>query len=55
MLIPSKQAEFGIISDIDDTILHTGLVSTLKWRVIYNTVFIEGAILANCHRYLVIR
>ncbi len=39
MLIPSKQAEFGIISDIDDTILHTGVASLFKWRVIANTVF----------------
>ncbi|MGA1225861.1 MAG: App1 family protein [Tamlana sp.] len=37
MLIPSKNAKFGVISDIDDTILHTGLVSVLKWRVIFNT------------------
>lgn len=44
MLIPCfqqraaiKEVSFGVISDIDDTIIHTGLVSTLKWRVIYNT------------------
>ncbi len=39
LLIPSKTAKFGIISDIDDTILHTGVVSSLKWRVIFNTFF----------------
>jgi len=39
MLIPSKQASFGVISDIDDTILHTGVVSNFKWQVIYNTIF----------------
>lgn len=38
-LIPSPDAEFGVISDIDDTILHTGVVSSLKWQVIMNTVF----------------
>ena len=38
MLIPSTNAKFGVISDIDDTILHTGLVSVLKWRVLYNTL-----------------
>lgn len=38
MLVPSKKAAFGVISDIDDTILHTGLVSILKWRVVYNTL-----------------
>jgi len=38
-LIPSANAEYGIISDIDDTIVHTGVVSSLKWQVIKNTVF----------------
>lgn len=37
MLIPESHSAFGVASDIDDTILHTGLVSTLKWRVLYNT------------------
>jgi phosphatidate phosphatase APP1 len=37
MLIPELDSSFGVASDIDDTILHTGLVSTLKWRVLYNT------------------
>ena len=44
ILIPSLptgktagNVSFGVISDIDDTIIHTGLVSILKWRVIYNT------------------
>lgn len=39
LLIPSSKAEFGVASDIDDTILHTGVVSLLKWQVIYNSVF----------------
>jgi phosphatidate phosphatase APP1 len=39
MLIPSNQAEYGIVSDIDDTILHTGVASLFKWRVIANTLF----------------
>lgn len=39
MLIPSADTEFGVISDIDDTILHTGVVSSLKWRVLFNTAF----------------
>jgi phosphatidate phosphatase APP1 len=39
LLIPAKGAQFGVASDIDDTILHTGVVSTLKWRVIYNSLF----------------
>ncbi|SDB56917.1 Uncharacterized conserved protein [Flavobacteriaceae bacterium MAR_2010_188] len=43
MLIPKSDSTFGVISDIDDTIMHTGLVSTLKWRVIYNTIFKTAA------------
>ncbi|GGW39946.1 App1 family protein [Arenibacter certesii] len=39
MLVPSLKSNYGVISDIDDTILHTGIVSLLKWRVIYNTLF----------------
>nr|WP_321225409.1 phosphatase domain-containing protein [uncultured Psychroserpens sp.] len=39
LLIPSEKAQFGVASDIDDTILHTGVVSLLKWRVIYNSIF----------------
>lgn len=37
VLIPSQDAEFGVISDIDDTIMHTGLTSRLKWKVVKNT------------------
>ena len=39
VLIPSKEADFGVISDIDDTILYTGVASTLKWRLLFNTFF----------------
>jgi phosphatidate phosphatase APP1 len=39
MLIPNDEASFGVISDIDDTILHTGVASPLKWRVVVNTFF----------------
>ncbi len=39
MFIPSTEAAYGIISDIDDTILHTGVASLFKWRVIVNTFF----------------
>ena len=41
LLIPSDKAAFGIASDIDDTILHTGVISKLKWRVLINTFFIS--------------
>jgi len=39
MLIPSKKASFGIISDIDDTIIHTGVTSFLKLKLLFNTFF----------------
>ncbi len=39
ILIPPQNARLGIITDIDDTILHTGVTSPLKWKVIYNTFF----------------
>jgi len=39
LLIPSSKAKFGVASDIDDTILHTRVVSLLKWRLIYNSIF----------------
>ncbi len=39
MLIPGENSAFGVVSDIDDTILYTGVTSQLKWRVIINTLF----------------
>ncbi len=44
MLIPAPNADFGIISDIDDTILHTGVASFLKWKALYNTFFKNASI-----------
>lgn len=43
LMIPSAQADYGVISDIDDTILHTGVVSTLKWKVLINSIFKSAA------------
>lgn len=37
MLVPCNSARFGVITDIDDTILHTGVTSRLKWKVAVNT------------------
>jgi len=37
-LIPEDRAEFGVISDIDDTILHTGVTSFLKWKLLKNSL-----------------
>ncbi|WP_298237491.1 phosphatase domain-containing protein [uncultured Algibacter sp.] len=43
LLIPPDQASFGVISDIDDTIIHTGVVSMLKWKVLLNSIFKSAA------------
>ncbi len=42
LLIPEPEADFGVISDIDDTILHTGVTSVLKWRLIRNSLFVNA-------------
>jgi phosphatidate phosphatase APP1 len=39
MLIPSEKCNFGVISDIDDTILNTGVTSFLKLKLLFNTFF----------------
>jgi phosphatidate phosphatase APP1 len=41
-LIPEKDADFGVISDIDDTILDTGVTSFLKWKVLRNSLFVSA-------------
>jgi phosphatidate phosphatase APP1 len=41
-LIPEKEADFGVISDIDDTILSTGVTSFLKWKVLRNSLFLDS-------------
>lgn len=38
LLIPEERAEYGVISDIDDTILHTGVTSFLKLRLLKNSL-----------------
>ena len=38
LLIPEKNAEYGVISDIDDTIMHTGVTSFLKLRLLKNSL-----------------
>ncbi len=37
IFIPGRP-DIGIVSDIDDTILHTGVTSFMKWRAIYRTL-----------------
>ncbi len=34
---PDSEANFGIITDLDDTVIHTGVSSRLKWRLMVNT------------------
>lgn len=36
-----EHADYGIISDIDDTLLITGVVSKFKWRVFSNSFFLN--------------
>ncbi len=43
VLIPPPDARFGVITDLDDTIIHTGVTSPLKWEVLYNTLFKSAA------------
>lgn len=38
-LIPHKSASFGIISDVDETILQTGVKSIFRWKLILNAFF----------------
>jgi len=38
LIIPDAEAEYGVISDIDDTILDTGVTSFLKWRLLKNSL-----------------
>lgn len=35
---PSPNVEFGVISDLDDTVIQTGVSSTLKWRLLVNSL-----------------
>jgi phosphatidate phosphatase APP1 len=40
--MPARQADFAVISDIDDTLIHTHLTSPLKWKAIYATFFLNA-------------
>lgn len=42
LLRPSSTAEFGVISDMDETVLHTGLDSFLRWKVIVSTMLTDS-------------
>jgi phosphatidate phosphatase APP1 len=38
-LRPNALFDYGIISDLDDTLIHTGVNSFLKWELIKNSIF----------------
>lgn len=38
ILVPNQCVDFGIISDIDDTVIHTGVTSFLKLKLLYNSL-----------------
>lgn len=44
LLVPAPRAAFGIISDIDDTVLQTDVTSLLKLRVLYHTLLKSAAL-----------
>ncbi|MFT5737841.1 MAG: hypothetical protein ACJAU2_000475 [Maribacter sp.] len=48
VLIPCTDSNYGVISDIDDTILHTTVVSSLKWRMLLLILYLKepGAAMA---------
>ncbi len=39
VLRPNALFDYGIISDLDDTLIHTGVNSFLKWELIKNSIF----------------
>lgn len=39
VMFPPEEANLGIISDLDDTVIETGVASLFKWRAFYNTLF----------------
>lgn len=43
IMFPDENAEFGIVSDIDDTILKTDVMSPFKWKIFYNTLFVKAS------------
>lgn len=38
VMLPASKSAYGIISDLDDTVLNTGVSSFLKWRVLVNSL-----------------
>ena len=44
LLVPPLRAEFGVISDIDDTVLQTDVTSLLKLRLLYHTLLKSAAL-----------
>ncbi len=38
LMVPGTRSDFGVISDIDDTVIYTGVSSRMKWQLIVNSV-----------------
>lgn len=38
ILVPNKCVDFGVISDIDDTVIHSDVTSFLKLKLLYNSL-----------------
>jgi phosphatidate phosphatase APP1 len=41
MQVNEAKAQFAVVSDVDDTILHTHVLSTLKLKLIYNSLLVS--------------
>lgn len=39
VLKPLPSAQYGVISDLDDTVIRTGISSAFKWKVVVNSFF----------------
>ncbi len=39
---PSEHSQYGIISDLDDTVLYTGVSSFFKWKLLVNSLFVHS-------------
>lgn len=40
---PGKASQFGVITDIDDTLLVTGVSSTFKWKMVVNSAMVSSS------------
>lgn len=38
LLMPGREVDFVVVSDMDDTVIHTGVSSWFKWRLLVNSI-----------------